>query len=251
MDLGFGGSNQQFGSAAANAILQSTIQQERAVENEMAAYDAVLTDEQALQALRVRRLQEMRHRKEQEAVWSQQGHGVYSELSPGGQVSTDTAKEFFKASKASDRLCVHFYRPTTRICDIMHAHLEKLAAVHKETRFCKINVETAEQGGGAAYLVEQLGIVILPTVLIVRNRKAVHHIRGFDELGATEDFSQSSLARLIASHDGLSLTEDERCDDDDCADHGRSGVNSMSLHTSGSGGGASRGGYSRNGEDYD
>eukprot|EP00957_Ditylum_brightwellii_P014833 1118159-Ditylum_brightwellii.AAC.1 len=49
----------------------------------------------------------------------------------------------------------------------------------------------------------------MPTVLIVKDRKAVHHIRGFDELGGTDDFSTNLLAYVLGEHDGIKRTEDE------------------------------------------
>jgi hypothetical protein len=255
MDLGFGGGNQNVGSAAANALLQNAVAQERAVEDEMKAYDALLQDDDAIMVLRAKRMKELQAKQLNVQRWKRLGHGGYSELGGGsGQVSGDMAKDFFNASKESERLVVHFYRPTTRLCDVMHAHLEKLSKHHLETRFCKINVETAEHGGGAAYLVEQLGIVILPTVLIVRNRKAVHHIRGFDELGATPDFTNAALARLLGEHDGIMLTEEERSEQEEEGQTGLEpqGVNAVRITKNRNNGGASSGFYNnQEDDDYD
>jgi thioredoxin-like negative regulator of GroEL len=251
MDLGFGGSNQEVGSAAANVLLQNAVAQERAMESEMRAYDSLLQDDDALNALRSRRIQEMQDRQNKMRKWKSLGHGVYTELGGGSvQVSVDIAKAFFEASKESDRLVVHFYRPTTRLCDVMHAHLEKLAASHLETKFAKINVSTAEEGGGAAYLVEKLGIVILPTVLIVRNRQAVHHIRGFDELGATPDFSTGVLARLLGQHDGVQVTEQEENEEDEEGLEPR-GINAVRITKNKSGTGASSGFFNNQEDDDD
>jgi hypothetical protein len=115
-------------------------------------------------------------------------------------VSRDVAKAFFDASKASSRMVVHFYRPSSRHCDVFHAHLEKLSKQHLETRFCKINVEGCDgpDGGPASYLVEKLGIVCMPTLVLIKDRKAIHHIRGFDELGGTTDFSTRALEYVLA-----------------------------------------------------
>jgi hypothetical protein len=254
MDLGFGGGNQNVGSAAANALLQNAVAQERAVENEMKAYDALLQDDDALAVLRQSRMKEMQLRQQNIQRWKLLGHGSYSELGGGsGQVSADMAKDFFAASKESERLVVHFYRPTTRLCDVVHAHLEKLASQHLETRFTKINVETAEHGGGAAYLVEKLGIVILPTVLIVRNRNAVHHIRGFDELGGTPDFTNGALARLLGQHDGIQLTEDERSEAEEDGQTGLEppGVNAVRITKNRNNGGAASGFYNNQEDEGD
>lgn len=218
MDLGFGKDNQVMGDAAAQAILQTAAVQEAALTAQVDQYDALLDDEVALQNLRARRLTQLKEQAAAQQRWSALGHGTYTELdgnsySSTNQSTADVAKAFFHAAKESERLVVHFYRPTTRSCDIFHKHLTALALQHKETRFVKINVENCDQshsggGGSAAFLVERLGIVVMPTLVIIQNRKAVHHIRGFDELGATENFSTAALEYVLGRHGALTLPED-------------------------------------------
>ena len=67
------------------------------------------------------------------------GHGEYSEI--GG---TGNEKEFFDTSKQSPRMVCHFYRKATERCQIFDMHLAKLAAMHPETRFVKIDAEKQE-----------------------------------------------------------------------------------------------------------
>lgn len=204
MDLGFGGNNQQVGNAASRMVLQSAKAQEKAIESELKAYDELLEDDDALEILRARRLEQMKAQQQKKIAWRALGHGEYSELA-----GSDVAKAFFDATKASNLLVVHFYRPTTDLCDIFHAHLAKLAVSNLETRFLKINVEGADQtgGGAASYLVEKLGIIIMPTLIIVKDRKVVHHLRGFDELGEDKDFSTRSLAYVLGVHGGINQAE--------------------------------------------
>lgn len=205
MDLGFGKVNQAVGSAAADAILQNVQAEEAALEQEMARYDALLDNDEALEALRAKRIAAMKAEHAKQQKWMALGHGTYEELGGGGgHSSKDVGRDFFDAAKQSERMVVHFYRSSTRICDVFHKHLEKLAPSHKETRFVKINVENCDkEGGGASFLVERLGIVIMPTLVIVKNREAVHHIRGFDELGATEDFSTKALEYVLGVHGAI------------------------------------------------
>jgi len=203
MELGFGKGNNAVGSAAARAILQTAQAQETALENEMAKYDALLENDDALEALRAKRIAAMKEEHAKQQKWISLGHGTYSELGEG-QNAKDVARDFFDAAKQSERMVVHFYRTSTRLCDVFHKHLSKLAPQHKETRFVKINVENCDnEGGGAAFLVERLGIVVMPTLVVVKNREAVHHIRGFDELGATEDFSTQALEYVLGIHGGI------------------------------------------------
>lgn len=50
--------------------------------------------------------------------------------------------------------------------------MEKLAAKHLETRFVKIDAEKSN------YLVEKLMVVVMPTILLVKDGKVVHQIQG-------------------------------------------------------------------------
>uniref|UniRef100_A0A7S2WHQ0 Thioredoxin domain-containing protein n=1 Tax=Eucampia antarctica TaxID=49252 RepID=A0A7S2WHQ0_9STRA len=214
MDLGYGNGNQVVGHAVAAALKQSTKAQEVAIQEEIGKYDALLeAKDEELDALRERRLTAMKKAHEQKQRNLEKGHGVYSELSEG-QHGADTAREFFEASKQSDRMVVHFYRPTSaQVCDVVHAHLTKLAAKHVETRFVKINVDSCTQtdgseSSGASYLVDKLGIVVMPTIVIIKDRKAVHHIRGFDELGGTDSFPTEVLEWVIGTHGGIISDQD-------------------------------------------
>ena len=150
MDLGFGSQNQAIGNVAAQALLQGAKAQEETVEAELARFDRLLDDDEGLEELRRQRIAQMQKKHSQQKKWKDLGHGTYEELG-GGQDARDVARDFFQVSKESDRLVVHFYRPSTRYCDVFHAHLAKLAPKHMETKFVKINVEGCDsQGGGAS-----------------------------------------------------------------------------------------------------
>ena len=86
-------------------------------------------------------------------------------------------KEFFLAAKKSQRVVVHFYRGVTPRCEIVDAHFERLAHDHVETRFLKIDAEKAP------FLVEKLGVIMIPTIILIKDGKTEHSIRGFDEFG--------------------------------------------------------------------
>jgi hypothetical protein len=209
MDLGFGNKNQAVGNIASATILKTAQAREQAIDAEISKYDELLNyNDDALEALRAKRLDQMKAAARKRQIYIENGHGTYVSLGEG-KLGSDLAREFFEASKASERLVVHFYRPTTRLCDVFHSHLQTLAPKHLETRFVKINVEDTENSG-VSFLVERLGIAIMPTLLIVKDRKAHHQIRGFDELGGNENFSTTLLACILASHGAIHLTEDER-----------------------------------------
>ena len=230
MDLGFGNANQVVGDAASRLMLQQAKAQEQQLDSEMHAYDALLEDDDAMEALRARRLEQMKQQQQKRLHWKSLGHGEYSELA-----GSDIPKAFFEATKASDKLVVHFYRPTTDLCDIFHAHLAQLAPKHMETRFLKINVEGCDQGqgGAASYLVEKLGIIIMPTIVIVKDRKVIHHIRGFDELGGTKEFSTKALEYMLGVHGGLNHPDDAEIPEELLPENEQRGAGANSIRIRG------------------
>lgn len=214
MDLGFGNANQVVGAATANAILQTAKVQETLIDNAVDQYDALLEDDDALDLLRERRLKQLQQNQQQRNKWKDQGHGEYSELA---ESDCDVAKAFFNATKQSERMVVHFHRPTTLLCNVFHKHLTDIAAQHLETKFIKINVESAERDGnqGIIYLVDKLGITCMPTVVLVLNRKVVYQLRGCSDLGESEDFPPTLLKQVMAAHGVLNLSDFEMDQMDD------------------------------------
>ncbi|KAK1316085.1 hypothetical protein QJS10_CPA05g00970 [Acorus calamus] len=71
------------------------------LDEEIAALDRTVDDDDDLEALRERRLRQMKKMAERRSRWISIGHGDYSEI---------PEKEFFTAVKASDRVVCHFYR---------------------------------------------------------------------------------------------------------------------------------------------
>lgn len=231
MDLGFGSSNQALGEATASALLMARKAQEDQIDAQISQYDQILNlkkNSDDIEALREKRLASLKKQQLLKTKWRQNGHGQYDEIGCG-QHMADITKEFFEYSKKSQRLVIHFYRPESRdLCDIVHKHLEILAGSHLETRFLKINVDS---NGSTDYLVEKLGIVIMPTILIVKDRKAVHHIRGFDELGGTKDFSTRDLKRVLIYHGAIfdNGDNDEVDDEGSSSFSGYKGVNNIQI----------------------
>ncbi|CAO2206305.1 unnamed protein product [Urochloa humidicola] len=156
----------------------------KAVEDKLDEEIAVLErlDPDDIEALRERRIQQMRRAAERRAKWRAMGHGEYAEV---------PEKEFFAAAKASERLVCHFYRDNWP-CKVLDKHLSILAKQHVETRFIKVHAEKAP------FLTEKLRIVVLPTLAIVKNAKVEDYVVGFDELGGKDDFSTEDLEERLA-----------------------------------------------------
>ena len=89
---------------------------------------------------------------------------------------------------------------------------------------------------------EKLGIVIMPTLLLVKNRKAIHHIQGFDEVGGTEDFSATALAYVLGQHGIIDPSDDEDASEEIFK---MKGVNSIRLNK------GARRGYHYGDEEFD
>eukprot|EP00941_MAST-03F_sp_MAST-3F-sp1_P004858 g4858.t1 len=144
-------------------------------------------DEDDLESLRQRRLEEMKRKSREKQAFRRKGHGSYTEVT--------NEKEFFNATKNSPRVVCHFYRPASKYCLYVDKHLSRLAQTHLETKFIKINAEKSP------YLCEKLHIWMMPTMVLVKDRKTQHSIVGFDELGGTENFSTRDLEIVLMNHE--------------------------------------------------
>ena len=60
MDLGFGAQNQIIGQMAQKVVLEGAQQQEAQLDADMAKYDELMNDEDALEKLRAKRLDQVR-----------------------------------------------------------------------------------------------------------------------------------------------------------------------------------------------
>jgi hypothetical protein len=140
-------------------------------------------DDDDLERVRERRLQQLKRDRQQRDEWLQAGHGVYSEIT--------CEKDFFDQAKRSPRMVAHFYRPVTWRCQIVDKHLEALAVKHYETKFVKVNAEKSP------FLCERLNIWCMPSILLVRDGVTDHTIQGFNELGGDEFPTEVLEAALV------------------------------------------------------
>jgi len=172
-------------------ILHQAMLEEKRLDAQLASLENL--DEDDFEALRQKRRLDLQKKRRQEQDWRQLGHGRYSEMN-------DT-KDFFNAAKKSQRMCVHFYRSVTPRCQIVDAHFERLAQKHVETRFVKIDAEKNP------FLVERLGIILMPTIVLIKDGKTEHAIHGFDEFGGTDDFSDCDMAYVLSQYGVLNFDE--------------------------------------------
>jgi hypothetical protein len=140
-------------------------------------------DADDLEALRERRIAQLKRKAEQRQSLMAKGHGQYREI-------TET-KQFFQELKEAKLSVVHFYRDATERCRIVDKHLGILAPKYVETKFIKVNAEKQP------YLAEKLHIYMLPTIVLIKDGKTDHSIIGFDEMGGGDDFPTEMLEWVL------------------------------------------------------
>ncbi|KAH9045547.1 thioredoxin-like protein [Lactarius pseudohatsudake] len=140
--------------------------------------------------LREQGLKELQREMERMKQMREEMHGKYTEL-------TDE-KDVIRTS-ASEPLCIiHFYHNNFRRCAIMDKHLATLAPKYFNTRFLRVFVEKVP------FLVEKLGIKVLPCVICFIKGVTKDRIIGFEELGNVDGFSTATL-ELRLLHTGQIL----------------------------------------------
>jgi len=139
-----------------------------------------------LAALRARRLAKMKERARKREENKAKGHGEYTEI---------VESEFLKTVTGSEYVVCHFYHKNFESCKVADMHLRKLAARCFGTRFITLNAEKAP------FFVGKLRIQTLPTIVLFKDGVAQHHMRGFEELGNTNEFKTAKLARLLYMHE--------------------------------------------------
>lgn len=174
-------------------LLKAVTMKEEEVDRQIEQYDAL--DENELEAIRQKRIQELKQKQLQKQEWLRNGHGSYEEI--------PDERTFFNATKKSNKVVCHFYLRTSERCKIVDNHLKKIAPRHVETRFVYANAEKFP------FLTERLKIRVIPTIAIIIDAKTVDYIRGFDDLGGVDDFRTETLEwRLsvsgVISYDGPS-----------------------------------------------
>lgn len=116
------------------------------------------------------------------------------------------------------RCIVHFAHGDFARCGVMDARLEELAGRHYEVQFARVDVQSTP------FLVEKLGIRVLPCVIGFKDGVGVERVVGFEGLGnggfdGEEGFSVKTLEKRLLWKGVLVSakfsSEDDDDDDDD------------------------------------
>lgn len=157
---------------------------EAQLDDNLRTLDAIMHDDEELKAIRIARLKEIKNKAAEEELWRVQGHGKLEEIAD--------EKQWFECTRLNKRVVCHFYRPTTEICTLLDSHLEKIARVHMETKFIKINVEKCP------YLCDRLNVYVIPSLIMTKDNFVHDTMEGFDDLGGSLDFTTIQLERRLA-----------------------------------------------------
>ncbi|THH10225.1 hypothetical protein EW145_g1471 [Phellinidium pouzarii] len=132
-----------------------------------------------LGALREQRMEELKRETNQVKDMRSQDHGRLTEV-------TDE-KEVMRISANEKRCVVHFYHQNFKRCEIMNKHLEIIAPKYFATRFLRVFVENVP------WLVERLGIKVLPCLMSFVGGIAKDRLIGFEDIGNSDGFETASL----------------------------------------------------------
>jgi len=157
------------------------LQMEAAVDDELAKVENMTEDD--LSKIRQNRIAEMKARAEQKQEWTHNGHGSLSKITE--------QKDFFEASKKSEKLVAIFTRDSNRYGQIMKEHMSVLAQRHLEARFVWVDAENAP------FLTDRLNIYMLPTIVCVKGNKVHKQHNGLDEIDGSGKYSTGMLEYLL------------------------------------------------------
>ena len=159
-------------------------------------YDDLLNDDAELEAIRARRMAEMKAAQILEAENKARGHGQYR---------TITQDEFLpECTGGSEWVAVHFFHDEFERCKIMDHHLKIVAPLHLTCKFLRIAAQTAP------FFVSKLQIRTLPALLVFQDGKAVDRLTGFDKLAIDpkdpDKWHTGRLRKWLASTGAIEYT---------------------------------------------
>ncbi|KAJ1919550.1 hypothetical protein H4219_001905 [Mycoemilia scoparia] len=146
--------------------------------------------------LREMRLQQLKNEMDNMQKLKSEHHGEYTEI-------IEEKDMVVLPVNTKQPVIAHFYHKDFTRCKIIDSHLEKLAPRHFKTRFVKANVEKMP------FLVQKLGVRVLPCIVVFKGNKVVDRIVGFEELGNVDDFKTQNLEKRLAKGGAIKLDEGE------------------------------------------
>lgn len=146
-------------------------------------------------AFRERGLEQLRLQADKLKHMQANAYGTYSEIVD--------EKEVVRISAHEPRCVIHFYHSNFKRCEIMDRHLTKLAPKYSATRFLRVFVETVP------WLVQRLGIKVLPCVMSFVGGVTKDRLIGFEEIGNSDVFETAVLELRLSQSGVLQKAEDQ------------------------------------------
>lgn len=167
--------------AVETAIVNTMHQVEQNLDEEINRLNSLQDDD--LEAIRMRRLAQMKKQAEDHALWRRNGHGSVHHISE---------KEFFARAKGPLRMVAIFYRKgSSRYANDFVDHISRIAQSHLETLFVTLDAEKSP------FLCTRLNIRILPSIVMVKNGEIDKMLPGLDQLCSTGDLRTSDIEKRL------------------------------------------------------
>lgn len=165
-------------------------------DSDLDEYDNLLDDDDAeLEAIRRRRLMEMKQSQIKHAENIARGHGQYRTISQD---------EFLpECTGSSEWIAIHFFHKEFERCKILDHHLKIIATNEISCKFLRIDAEKAP------FFIDKLKIRTLPTLLVFQDGKAVDRLTGFEGLytdGDPDKWHTGRLQQWLASTGAITYT---------------------------------------------
>lgn len=167
------------------AVVDAMQTVERQLDGHLHQMDNVddMQDDQ-LEAIRQKRLNQLKKQAEDRARWRRNGHGTVHRV---------PEKEFFSRSKGIPRMVAIFFRPgSSRYTEDFLEHITLIAQAHLETLFITIDAEKAP------FLCDRLRIRVMPSLVLVKDGEIDQMLPGLDHLCSQNGaFSTNTIEKRL------------------------------------------------------
>jgi len=153
-----------------------------------------LESDPAFEALRERRIQQMKLQQLKDMENRAKGHGDYRTISQDEFLLETTGS-------SSEWIVVHFYHNQFEKCKIMDHHLKQIAEKHIECKFLRIDSEKAP------FFCTKLKVRTLPTVLLFQDGKTMGRLVGFEGISDNDEWPTSHLQKWLSGIGAIQYTK--------------------------------------------
>ena len=141
-------------------------------------------DDAVLEAIRRKRMGELKKAHAVESEHRAKGHG---------EVRTVTQDEFLAECTSSKHVVVHFFHDDFERCRVMDHHLKKIADNPKHLSCKFVRIDAAK----APFFVAKLRVRVMPTVILFRDGETVERLLGFE--GLVDTYGSRGAAAAAAA----------------------------------------------------